>query len=81
MPTQTQWEYMMFIESRISATDNFPTIQVMANRFGVTHNAVNTNLRLMKKKGLLEQVPDSQSLMRTHKFKQLISERYSGEIQ
>lgn len=71
-PTGTQVSYIEFINRFIEAQDNFPSVEVLANHFGVAINSAFQNLTALRKKGYIELCRDLKKYRRTSAFKAFV---------
>lgn len=71
--TDTQEQLVDFIHRYIFLNDNFPSVKEIAARFEVWPNAIHQNIKLLEKKGFIEQVYGRQCYRRTDKFKEHVS--------
>ena len=78
-PTSTQIAYMEHINDFIEAQDNFPSIEVLANHFGVAVNSAFQNVTTLRKKGYIEMCKDLKRYRRTSAFKAFIATRSTME--
>lgn len=74
-PTGKQIEYMNFINKFIDQQDNFPSIEVMADFFGVCVNSAMDHVKALEKKGYIEKCQDVKKYRRTSAFKVFMSVR------
>ena len=74
-PTGKQISYMNFIDKFIAENDNFPSITIIGEKFGVNPNCAMDHLKALKKKGYLEMCEKMQKYRRTSAFKVFMSVR------
>tara|TARA_B100001063_G_scaffold244727_1_gene278313 strand:- start:231 stop:485 length:255 start_codon:yes stop_codon:yes gene_type:complete len=75
LPTGKQIEYMNFIDKFIEEQDNFPSITIIGEHFGVNPNCAMDHLKALKKKGYVEMCEKMQKYRRTSGFKSFMSIR------
>tara|TARA_A200000113_G_scaffold191743_2_gene180651 strand:- start:835 stop:1086 length:252 start_codon:yes stop_codon:yes gene_type:complete len=74
-PTSTQIAYIEYINQFIETQDNFPSIEVLANHFGVAVNSAFQNVTALRKKGYIEMCKDLKRYRRTNAFKSFMAIR------
>lgn len=75
LPTGKQIEYMNFIDKFIAENDNFPSITIIGEHFGVNPNCAMDHLKALKKKGYVEMCENMQKYRRTSVFKSFMAIR------
>lgn len=73
LPTGKQIEYMNFIDKFIEEQDNYPSIAIIADHFGVYQNCAMGRLKALEKKGYLEMCLNMRKYRRTSVFKAFMS--------
>ena len=74
-PTGKQIEYMNFIDKFIAENDNFPSITIIGEKFGVNPNCAMDHVKALEKKGYIEKCQDVKKYRRTSAFKVFMSVR------